>query len=461
MINPNTITLEPETISYFEEIDESLERLNKHRPFSPEINQKIKTAFLPDRVTGSLNIEGITITRRQTLAMMDAMTLNENTSKAELEILNALKADEFVYDYSQSERDFSSSFIREVNSVIQNQVDPNPGAFRTSNVEITGAAFQPPSHNDVPILIRELVETFNSRTEAHPILKAAWLHATFTHIHPFADGNGRTGRLLQDYALLRGKYFPTGIPSSKRDDYYDALEAADNNTWDSLCQMIAETELSVISKIQAIVDEDQNRGKFIAALAKRASQKKSGALHKQYLVWRQRMQNFIDQTVETCDGLSKESDIINIRSDKMEIVDFSKWKEISDSGRSANTWALKQAWFLEGAPFYRTIFFFKRHEFRPEDTLPKDDLHGVVSLMITGLPANTDDRYNFDNFSDNEISFRELCFVGSDNCVYRGTNKWRESKFKRQEIWECSSSTNSSDIIEQLMEDIFGKKLGI
>ena len=360
LLDPRTATFEPETLNLFDQVSQAIAELNHNRPFDNEVNSRLATEFLPDRVTASLNMEGIAVSRRQTLLMMDAMTLSENSSKAEIEIFNALKADEFVYDLAIQKHPLTASVVREINRYLQKDILDNAGVFRKNEVEITGAQFQPPAFGEVEPLVSDLAVKYNDLDSVNPILRAAWLHATFTHIHPFEDGNGRTGRLLQDFSLLNSGYFPTGIPSARRDDYYDALENADEGDWNPLCQMISEFELNVLSRIKAIIGDVQSRGEFISTLARRASGKKVGGLHKQYIVWRQRMQNFADHITTTCEDLNKSSDVLHVRIERYDIIEFAKWREISETGRSSNTWLLKQTWVSESEPFFRTIFYFRR-----------------------------------------------------------------------------------------------------
>lgn len=463
MQKPSEITVSPATKSMIEAVDESIQSLASHQPFSEEVNTKIKTAFLPDRVTASLNIEGIKVTRRQTLLMMDAMKLSENDNKAEQEIYNALKADEFVYELALSGQLLTSQAIRQVNRIIEKEINPTAGDFRKHNVEITGAQFQPPAHTEVPHLVDEMVNLFGKSSAVHAIIKSAWLHATFTNIHPFQDGNGRSGRLLQDYALLCGGFYPTGIPSSRRDDYYDALQAADGGDWDSLVSMICEFELSVVSKIQAIIDESKNRSQFIATLVSRAREKKSGALYKQYIVWRQRMMNFLNTLTVMCDDLSEASDELSVRTEPFELIDFQKWKEISETGRASQTWALKQTWYSEGSAFYQTILYFKRHFFKTEDLLSRDDLYGMVSVMMTGIPADPNARFSFDNYYDREIRFRELFFHADKMYVYSINGEERQTNYGVIQSCGCSEyvHSNVADVSEMIIEDLFVRKLGI
>lgn len=461
IFDPKLVQFEPETLNLFDEIKTVTEVLEKRRPFSSEVNDRLATEFLPDRITASLNMEGISVSRRQTLLMMDAMTLSENSSKAEVEVYNALKADELVYEFAKEQHPLTAIIVREINGQLQENILKTAGQYRQKDVEITGASFQPPSFSEVEPLIREMVTTFNDPFTEYPVFWAAWLHATFTRIHPFEDGNGRTGRLLQDYALLSSGLYPTGIPSARRDDYYDALEAADSGDWNPLCQMICEFELRVLSRVNAVLDEVHSRGQFINSLAKRASDQKSGGLHKQYIVWHQRMQNFANQMHKTCEEINKSSDVLHVRTEVFEPIDFKKWREISETGRSTNTWLLKQNWFSEGNLFFRTIFFFRRHNFRPEDIHAKDDLYGLVSLQVTGGKPELGARFDFERFTDGEISLRELLYVNDILLVYTSTNETRPSRFGDDEIWDCTEAEDHSAVIQNFLEDVFGRKLGI
>ncbi len=67
-----------------------------------------------------------------------------------------------------------------------------------------------------------------------PELEAAWLHHEFVRIHPFQDGNGRISRLLMAYAYAKAGEFPPVIPAERKDDYIDALIAADEGDFPTL-----------------------------------------------------------------------------------------------------------------------------------------------------------------------------------------------------------------------------------
>jgi Fic family protein len=461
IFSPHSISLKPDTVNLLEEVTGAADRLNALKPFGDEASQRITREFLPDRVTASLNIEGIAVTRRQTLLMMDSMTISANGSRDERELLNALRADEFVFELASAETVINTTNIRDINRIILDQVIENPGGYRQQNVQISGANFQPPDFMSVMPLISEMMEGFHAAPKLHPIVRAAWLHATFTKIHPFVDGNGRTGRLIQDFTLLKGGLYPTGIPSSLRDDYYDALEKADSGEWDQLCQMICQVELGLMSRVQSIVDEIKSRGQFVSLLAAKAKAKKTGALHKQYVVWRHQMENFLNLLVTTCEEVNNASDVIQVRTETYETIGFDKWKAIADTGRSEGTWAAKLSWLIDGEALFRTVLFFKRHVFRPDDTLGKDDLYGAVALKLTGGEPTYGAKFNFDNFQDPLIRFREVLFIDGKLQLLSAKGNTKQGKTDAEEVWETEELIESSPAIKGLIEDVFLKKLGI
>ena len=76
----------------------------------------------------------------------------------------------------------------------------------------------------------------------HPVARAAELHTRFVRIHPFVDGNGRTGRLLLNVELMKSGYPPAVIRNEDRADYCDALDdACVGNNYVRIARLIAES----------------------------------------------------------------------------------------------------------------------------------------------------------------------------------------------------------------------------
>src|SRR5215469_1306810 len=95
---------------------------------------QLRETLLPDRIVASLNMEGIVATRRQTLAVMDATRIHEAIGRGEIEIRNALQADEFVHEAVQKSIPLNEQFLREVNRLLMNEIRNDASAFRSGPV---------------------------------------------------------------------------------------------------------------------------------------------------------------------------------------------------------------------------------------------------------------------------------------------------------------------------------------
>ena len=102
------------------------------------------------------------------------------------------------------------------------------GRYKIKSNRIAGTKHVTTEPLDVPRAMYELSDWW-SRTSGDPALDATVVHAWLTHIHPFEDGNGRTARLLANYALIQAGYPPLLLRSqADRGQYYDALAASDD-----------------------------------------------------------------------------------------------------------------------------------------------------------------------------------------------------------------------------------------
>lgn len=449
--SPKDIEVSGDVLTLLAQADENLERVNELRPFREDVDAKIRSAFLPDRVTATLNIEGIAATRRQTLAIMDSLVVSQQVAKEDQEIANALRADEFVYNTYEGGADFDLRFIREINRLVLQDVGKSPGEFRSEEIAIAGAKFTPPGPLDVKPLISEFVQRYNEESiYQHPIIQAAWAHHQIAYIHPFMDGNGRTARLIQDFVLLCRGMFPIGVPSSQRDTYYNALQQADVEKWDDLVSLLVQNELRTLTKIEGIAKETAERVKWITRLASIANERKTGALYKQYVVWKNRVEQIRDAFCRASFELDESTHTVGASEKWFETIDFEEWKQLTNSGRRPGfTWCFSILFFLDGEPFYKLIAFFARHRIDPGDF--STDLRELVSLQFTGLPARSFERPDFGNFSDPDIRVREMLYHDDRLHVAYATPKAIEFK----------DDLTIEDVVRDVFEDIFYKKGGL
>ena len=151
---------------------------------------------------------------------------------AERANLNALQAYEFV-DYVADQRDvpFDEFVIGELNrNFMRGAADVlTPGVYRKGQNEVRG--YMPPNQGDVPALMRAFSNWLGGGDDVHPVLKACLAHIHLVAIHPFWDGNGRTGRALMTLLLQRSSPAFGRVLSieatvdAMKDEYFGAIEA--------------------------------------------------------------------------------------------------------------------------------------------------------------------------------------------------------------------------------------------
>ena len=197
--------------------------------------------------------------------MLEGLALSDTDHYAEQGVLNVIDANDFVESLATSDSALGLAAVREVHKRTMAGLLPHPGEFRQEDVKITGASFVPPVAGDVPDLVRDATRRFEAfRTGPsgeHPIVAACWLHVSLAAIHPFPDGNGRVARLMQDYASLRGGLLPVGIPAGRRQEYYDALMAADEGDWKAILSIVINSELTVLERTRRIAEAPSKREK--------------------------------------------------------------------------------------------------------------------------------------------------------------------------------------------------------
>lgn len=189
--------------------------------------------YLEDLITRSTYhsnaIEGNTLTYAETYAIL----YNDNSFKIEgkepreiYEAINHKKALELVFKNLQDNEEFDERFIKKINETINRDIKDTEG-YRTVQVFIQGSEYIPPEPEKIPNLMNYYVYNYN-HDEQDIFNKIAKYHIEFERIHPFEDGNGRTGRLLINYELLKHNLQPVVIAKEDRIKYFEFLRNNDS-----------------------------------------------------------------------------------------------------------------------------------------------------------------------------------------------------------------------------------------
>jgi len=201
--------------------------LEKKRPLNKGILTKLENNLKTNFIYNSNAIEGSTLTLKETdIILQYGVTLKGKSLKEHEEVKGQEYALNFLKEVIKTNESLSLRLIREFHALVLNDDIENRGKFKKSNNEILGARFETTPYYLVEEKLTELIEKFNSSENNDLIMKVACFHADFEKIHPFIDGNGRTGRLLLNLELMKNGYPITVIRNEDRDEYYIALETA-------------------------------------------------------------------------------------------------------------------------------------------------------------------------------------------------------------------------------------------
>ncbi len=178
-------------------------------------------------VQASNAIEGNTLTVGETLLVIDEDRVTSNKRMSDhVQALNGARAFGMMLDMAQSNERMTLDTILELHEAVD-AGKPHAGKLRDHAVQIRGSLHVPPNFEKVHSLMVETLERFRgtSQTE-HPVVRAARLHFDLVTIHPFADGNGRTSRLVQNLALIQNGYPPVLIHGAERGKYFEVLQGS-------------------------------------------------------------------------------------------------------------------------------------------------------------------------------------------------------------------------------------------
>ncbi|XID92574.1 Fic family protein [Paenibacillaceae bacterium WGS1546] len=242
-----------------DKIDQFKKELDDLRPLPAAAARNLVETYRIEWTYNSNAIEGNTLTFLETkLVLEEGLTIGGKKLREHFEVINHSEAINYVHDIINRDVELTEFVIKSIHHlVLKNIDDENAGRYRVINVRISGSEHTPPHFTVLSEKMEQLMEWYeNNKGRLHPVELAAQFHFRFVYIHPFADGNGRTARLLMNLILM--KYgFPPAIVKAANDDrlrYYETLElASTDHELKPFVQFIAEcVEESLRRYIEAV-----------------------------------------------------------------------------------------------------------------------------------------------------------------------------------------------------------------
>lgn len=208
------------------EIEQKRERLDAMRPLTPGEVKRLQEEFMVEFTYNSNAIEGNTLTLKETAMVLEGMTIDQKPLKDHLEAVGHRDAFLYIQDIAKQDVAFSESVIKNIHSLVLMNQPEDKGVFRKIPVRIMGAYTEPVQPYLIEPKMTELLATNEERKMTMNVMeRIARFHLEFEGIHPFIDGNGRTGRLIMNLDLIQGGYPAINVKFADRKKYYDAFDA--------------------------------------------------------------------------------------------------------------------------------------------------------------------------------------------------------------------------------------------
>ncbi|MDR3244217.1 MAG: Fic family protein [Elusimicrobiota bacterium] len=212
-----------------------------------QTNKNYFEDYITRSVYSSNAIEGSTLSYADTYAIVfkdDSFKISA-TPREIYEAINHKYALNYVSDNLQNTLD--SRFIIEIAKIVNKNINEING-FRNVDVFIRGAQHIPPKKELIQNKMLYFIDNYNNAKYDSIFHKTASNHIEFEKIHPFIDGNGRTGRLLINYELLKNNYAPAIIQVEDRSKYFEFLKTADIDNFAEYLEKLSSQEEQRIEK---------------------------------------------------------------------------------------------------------------------------------------------------------------------------------------------------------------------
>ena len=185
----------------------------------------LSEAEVAEQVYNSNAIENSTLTLEETEKILLQIDLDRYINEREIfEAKNLARVVSYI-DTKAKEQELSLEVILLLHKMlIANIRDDIAGRFRRDGEWVRVANHIAPDPKEVVERLGKMLAKYNANSHENIIRRIALLHLTFEHIHPFVDGNGRIGRVINNYLLIREGFVPVNIKFIDRKMYYEAFK---------------------------------------------------------------------------------------------------------------------------------------------------------------------------------------------------------------------------------------------
>jgi Fic family protein len=178
-----------------------------------------------EQVYNSNAIENSTLSLEETEKILLQIDLDRYITEREIfETKNLARVVSYI-DTKSKEQELSLDVILLLHKMLMANIrDDIAGRFRKAGEYVRVANHIAPGPEKITDKLEKMLAEYNSNSHENIIKRIALLHLTFEQTHPFVDGNGRIGRVINNYLLIREGFVPVNIKFIDREMYYEAFK---------------------------------------------------------------------------------------------------------------------------------------------------------------------------------------------------------------------------------------------
>ncbi|KAA9239970.1 Fic family protein [Aerococcus tenax] len=199
-------------------------------------------------------IEGNTISLPETVSIIVENSLPNNSKSIRefYEIENHKQAFAYLLEALEDGQGLSVDLIKQTHALLTDRLQHDHGQFKSAQNAIVGAEFKTASPQETPILVAQWVDNTTYRLESKEdcLTVLADTHIIFERIHPFSDGNGRTGRMILLFLALKYLKLPVIISRDNRAEYMEYLANQDTDSLKAMLEKSYQYEKQRVTEFQ-------------------------------------------------------------------------------------------------------------------------------------------------------------------------------------------------------------------
>ncbi|MBN2478776.1 MAG: Fic family protein [Parachlamydiales bacterium] len=215
-------------MSIYKKIDSLRSRYYKASIGKENLLKIISESEVTEHVYNSNAIENSTLSLEETDKILNQIDCDRFISVREIFEAKNLARVVLYIDKKAKEQELNLDLMLFLHKILLSNINDNvAGRFRKDNEFVRVGSHIAPNPKEVIGRLEEMLVEYNSTVFENIIKRIAKLHLTFEYTHPFCDGNGRIGRVMNNYLLIREGYVPINIKFIDRKYYYEAFKEFD------------------------------------------------------------------------------------------------------------------------------------------------------------------------------------------------------------------------------------------